>query len=144
MNIVLLHYAAHPIVGGVENVMRQHSRMMAEAGHRVRVVAGRGEQVDPGVEFVSVPLVDSQAPTILSLKRELDAGTVPADFGHVSSQLEQGLREVLADADWIFAHNVCSLNKNLPLTAALSRILQGPRAPRFVLWTHDSAWTTPR
>ena len=44
MKITLLHYAAHPIVGGVENVMHQHSLLMADAGHRVTVIAGRGER----------------------------------------------------------------------------------------------------
>ncbi len=58
INIVLIHYAAAPVIGGVENVMRQHARLMAAAGHRVRIVAGRGEQLDSGVEFTSVPLVD--------------------------------------------------------------------------------------
>ena len=144
MNVVLLHYTAYPIVGGVENVVRQHSRMMAEAGHRVRLVAGRGAQVDSNVKFVSMPLVDSQAPEILGLKRELDAGALPAGFEQLSSRIEMQLRELIVDAEWILAHNVCSLNKNLALTAALWRLSQAPDPPRIALWHHDLAWTTAR
>lgn len=144
MNIVLLHYAAHPIVGGVENVVRQHSRLMAEAGHSVRLVAGRGAQVDPNVDFVSMPLVDSQSPEILGLKRELDIGALPAGFERLSSQIESRLRELFVDVDWILAHNVCSLNKNLALTAALWRLAQAPGVPRIALWHHDLAWASPR
>jgi glycosyltransferase involved in cell wall biosynthesis len=144
MNLVLLHYAAHPIVGGVENVMREHSRMMAAAGHHVRIVAGRGAQADDDVEFAGVPLVDSQAPEVLVLKRELDVGTVPLGFQPLSVEIEHRLKEQFRGADWIFAHNVCSLNKNLPLTAALRRISEETAAPRLALWHHDLAWTTPR
>ena len=141
---MLLHYAAHPIVGGVETVMRAHSRLMAGAGHHVLIVAGRGVQADPDVEFVGFPLVDSQSPEILELKRALDSGRVPARFESLSSQIEDGLRAHLREADWLFAHNVCSLNKNLALTAALRRISDDQAAPRLGIWHHDLAWTTPR
>lgn len=144
MKIALLHYASHPIIGGVENVVRQHSRLMAEAGHSVRVIAGRGAQVDAEVEFVPLALADSQAAEVLALKRELDAGQVPASFHQVVSQIELQLSQALAETDWIFAHNVCSLNKNLALTAALHRISNTRDKPRFALWHHDLAWTTPR
>jgi mannosylglucosylglycerate synthase len=44
----------------------------------------------------------------------------------------------------LVAHNVASLAKNLPLTAALHTLTQRPGAPALVLWHHDLAWTTPR
>ena len=61
VKITLVHYAAHPVVGGVETVMREHGRRMARAGHTVRILAGRGAQVDPEVEFMGLPLLDSMA-----------------------------------------------------------------------------------
>jgi glycosyltransferase involved in cell wall biosynthesis len=51
---------------------------------------------------------------------------------------------ILTDTEWLFAHNVCSLNKNLPLTAALHRIAANPGLLRIALWHHDLAWATPR
>lgn len=122
----------------------EHSRLMARAGHRVRIIAGRGGTVDPGVEFVNLPLVDSQAMEVLAVKSDLDAGTVPPGFEELTARIEGQLIQALADADWLFAHNVCSLNKNLPLTAALRRISLSRTGLRLVLWHHDLAWTTPR
>ena len=58
MRIALLHYAGQPVVGGVESVMREHGRLMAGAGHHVRIIAGRGDQVDPDVEFTRLALID--------------------------------------------------------------------------------------
>ncbi|MCI0355229.1 MAG: glycosyltransferase, partial [Acidobacteria bacterium] len=46
--------------------------------------------------------------------------------------------------DVVVAHNVCSLHKNLALTAALHILSQEPGAPGFILWHHDLAWGTPR
>lgn len=139
--VALLHYSAPPVVGGVESVLGHHARLMADAGHEVRIVAGRGEQTDPRIPFIQVPLADSRYPDILKIKGELDAGRLPAEFAKFADSLAAQLNEVLGDTDILIAHNVCSLNKNLVLTAAvrnLSNILQ------VILWHHDLAWTTPR
>ena len=143
MRVALLHYAAHPVVGGVESVMREHSRLMARSGHQVRVIAGRGAQVDPEVEFTRLALVDSLAPEVLNLKPALDAGRVPPEFQDLSKAIEDQLQENLTGFDWLFVHNVCSLNKNLAATSALRRIAAAA-GPRLVLWHHDLAWATPR
>jgi glycosyltransferase involved in cell wall biosynthesis len=140
----MIHYAAAPVVGGVENVMRQHARLLVAAGNRVRIVAGRGRQIDAGVEFTSLALADSQNPEVLTAKSELDAGRVPPAFELLAEKIEQQLRRVLDGADWLVCHNVCSLNKNLALTAAIHRVSESHRLPRLILWHHDLAWTTPR
>jgi len=144
MKIALLHYAAPPVVGGVESVIFHHACLMADAGHHVSILAGRGEQTHPRISFVSIPLVDSRNPQILAAKTELDAGKIPAQFEILTSELVGELSKHLSDVDVLIAHNVCSLNKNLPLTAALKRIAELPGAPRLLLWHHDLAWTTPR
>jgi len=124
--------------------MREHARLMAAAGNRVRIVAGRGRQIDAGVEFTSLPLADSQNPEVLAAKAELDAGRVPAAFEVLAQRIEDQLHSVLEGADWVICHNVCSLNKNLALTAALHRASESQRSPRMILWHHDLAWTAPR
>jgi glycosyltransferase involved in cell wall biosynthesis len=140
-NIALLHYSAPPVVGGVESVLGHQARLMAGAGHDVCILAGRGEQTDARIPFVQVPLADSRHPEILALKAELDAGGLPSGFSKVVDSLTADLNQTLAGTDVLIAHNVCSLSKNLALTAAvknLSHILQ------VILWHHDLAWTTPR
>lgn len=39
MNIVLVHYSAPPVVGGVESVLAHQARLMADAGHTVKIIA---------------------------------------------------------------------------------------------------------
>lgn len=142
-NVALLHYSAPPIVGGVESVLGYHARLMADAGHRVRIVAARGEQTDPRIPLIHVPLTDSRHPEILELKTELDRGHIPSGFDELVTPLTAHLNEALEGVDVLIAHNVCSLNKNLALTAAVRNLAKNKR-PRIVLWHHDLAWTTPR
>ena len=139
--VALLHYSAPPVVGGVESVLGHQARLMADAGHEVRIVAGRGEQTDSRIPFIHIPLADSRHPEILALKADLDAGRLPASFSKLADLLTAELHEALDETDILIAHNICSLNKNLALTAAvknLSNIFQA------IVWHHDLAWTTPR
>ena len=144
MKIALLHYSAPPVVGGVESVLGHHARLMARAGHHVRILAGRGQQTDPQIEFISIPLLDSRHPTILNLKAALDQGSRPGEFEETAQEIERALGEALDGVDLLIAHNVCSLHKNLALTAALEALSRKPGSPRLIAWHHDLAWTTPR
>jgi len=144
MRIDLLHYSAPPVVGGVESVLAQHARLMADAGHTVRVIAGRAEQFDERVPVMRLPLADSRHPQIMHIKSGLDQGAIPTEFEIVSDELFSTIQSLSAGSEILIVHNVCSLHKNLPFTAALFRLSQMKNAPRFILWHHDLAWTTPR
>lgn len=144
MKITLIHYSAPPVIGGVESVLGHHARLFTNHGHEVRILAGRGALFDERVRFVEVPLFDSRHPDILALKSELDRGVVPDRFYDLVDRLSLYLHRYANDADWVIAHNVCSLHKNLALTAALRRWCCSEARPKIVLWHHDLAWTTPR
>lgn len=144
MNIAILHYAAPPIIGGVESVIGQHARLIVAAGYRVTIIAGRGEQTSEDIPFTSIPLVDSRNPQVLAVKEKLDGGIIPDDFERLAGDLAGILEDHLKRVDILVAHNVCSLNKNLILTAALKKLTLQPSTPRTILWHHDLAWTTPR
>lgn len=152
MNVAILHYSVPPIIGGVESVIAHHSHLMAADGHSVRLIAARGEALPTGgragekIPLFPIPLAGSQHPRVLALKEQLDRGSVTADFDSLRDDLVSQLDAVLSDVDILIAHNVCSLNKNLALTAALHKLhtAASRKFPRLILWHHDLAWTTPR
>jgi mannosylglucosylglycerate synthase len=144
MRLGLLHYSVPPIVGGVESVMAHHAEQMLAAGHLVRLIAARGRRGSQQLGLARVPLADSLHPDILAAKAELDVGRVPPQFDALVAQLSTALRKAAAGVDVLFAHNVCSLHKNLALTAALHQLNGTPGFPRLILWHHDLAWTMPR
>ena len=140
MHIALLHYSVPPIVGGVESVLAHHARLLSAAGHTVHLFAARGDGLSTEIPLIQLPLIDSRHPWVLEAKAELDRGVVPANFETLTTEITRDLQAVLTDVDVLIAHNVCSLNKNLALTAAIARL----NRPRIMLWHHDLAWTTPR
>src|SRR3990172_2256840 len=119
MNIGLLHYSVPPVVGGVETIVAKHAALMTDAGHKVCAIAGRGAQFDPRIAFHQIPLVDSLQPDVLSVKSELDQGVVSMKFDSLLAEISSSLNPVLHELEILIAHNVCSLHKNLALTAAL-------------------------
>ena len=152
MNIAILHYSVPPVVGGVESVIAHHARLMNADGHSVCLIAARGESLptggraSEGIPLFPIPLADSQHPRVLAVKEQLDRGDVTGDFDSLRDELVSHLQAALSDMDILIAHNVCSLNKNLALTAALHKLhtAASQKLPRLILWHHDLAWTTPR
>jgi len=144
MNIALLHYSVPPIVGGVESVIAHHARLMSADGHSVRLIAARGEPPGDQIPLITMPLADSRHERILQMKVGLDRGDVTEDFEVIRDKLAIELLTALAGVDMLIAHNVCSLNKNIALTAALYQLHTSKKLPRLILWHHDLAWTTPR
>ncbi|HXF85693.1 MAG TPA: glycosyltransferase family 4 protein [Anaerolineales bacterium] len=144
MKITLLHYSSPPVVGGVESVLAHHARLMADAGHHVTILAGRGDVFDERVRVHILPHLDSRHPKVMEVKKILDAGKHTPDFDELRETIKKELWRELEDCDVIIAHNVASLHKNLALTAALHEAYKTPGFPRLILWHHDLAWTTPR
>jgi len=142
LRVGLLHYTAPPVVGGVEAVLGRHARLLADAGHSVRVIAGRGRSRDPRIELFRVVLADTRHPAIRTARTSLDAGEVPAGFNGLVDELEVVLRGSVAGLDVLVAHNACGLHFNLPLTAALRRLAGDDDAPPIVAWQHDLAWAS--
>lgn len=144
MHITILHYAAPPIIGGVESVIYHHAIELAALGHEVQVIAGRGEPFDLRVAFHAVDLIDSRHPDIIAIKDELDQGIVSAAFEGLVQRIEAQLAPLLRSTDVLIAHNVLSLHKNLPLTVALHRWATNLSKPRLIAWHHDLAWISAR
>jgi glycosyltransferase involved in cell wall biosynthesis len=127
----------------VEQVLGHHARLLADAGHAVRIVAGRGASLDPRITFVPLPAADTRHPAIVALQADLDAGRIPPTFAATVALLADQLVAAVAGADVLVAHNVGSLNRNLALTAALREMAGRIPGPRLVLWHHDLAWALP-
>jgi mannosylglucosylglycerate synthase len=144
MKIALLHYSSPPIVGGVESVIAHHARLMANAGHEVTILAGRGEGFDERIKVQILPRLDSRHPDVMEAKDFLDAGKHSPTFEILREQIRKELLKELKDCDVLIAHNVASLHKNLALTAVLYEEYNKPGFPHLVLWHHDLAWTTSR
>jgi glycosyltransferase involved in cell wall biosynthesis len=141
----LLHYSAPPVIGGVENVILEHSRLFVKAGYPVGIIAGRGDKkaLPAGVDLSRIPEIDSQHPRILELSHELEQGPLPESFDEMANGLAEKLVSVLTSIDHLIVHNIFTKHFNLPLTAALFRLLDQGAIRHCVAWCHDITWTSP-
>lgn len=137
--VAILHYAAPPIIGGVESTIYHHARLLVKTGIRVEVIAGRGQPFHPEVIFHHIPRMDSRHKEILALNQSLAIGKVTREFFHLRDRLIEELGRLLHQVDACIVHNAMTLHKNLPLTAAL-HLLSEQEHVHFIAWCHDFAW----
>lgn len=132
MKIVLLHYRYAPAIAGVELILEQHARLMADVGHEVTVVAGEGASRDPRVRVVVIPELrgGGTASWLLPAAQEVEA------MGAL-------LRPWVEWADRVLVHNVMTMPFALGATLALERLAVEFGEGRMVSWVHDLAAVNP-
>jgi mannosylglucosylglycerate synthase len=125
--------------------MAAHARVLSQAGHRVRIVAGRAGDMGPQVEVFADPLLGSRGPAIEQVARQLAAGHAGPAFDALVEQIGEQLNTALDGIDVAIVHNVLSLHKNLAFTAALRRWHDraGHDGAQLLAWCHDFAWLDP-
>ena len=145
MRVGILHFTAPPIVGGVEQLMATHARLLAADGHEVTLLAGRGRAVRRDVPLRWLPLLDSKNARVLAVGEALTRGEVPETFQTLADELYTELVCAFEQLrlEVCIVHNALTLHFNLSLTAALHRIAASGIGPRIVGWCHDLAWTNP-
>ncbi|MDI7252929.1 MAG: glycosyltransferase family 4 protein, partial [Actinomycetota bacterium] len=132
--VAIVHYSAPPIVGGVETILRNQAAFLAECGIRVRVIAGVGGEVAPGVETVYIPELSSNHPAFQGLSGD--------GLRRAAEGLLDKLREAVAGFQALIVHNMLTMPFNLVATAAL-RLLIERSSMRAIVWCHDSPYFDP-
>ncbi len=144
MHIGIIHYAAPPVVGGVELTIFHHARTLTALEHQVTILAGQGDSVLPQVAYREEPLVGSRSEAILEVSRVLAKGQIPTNFESLVAQTRAALLAHLGDCAVIIGHNLFTLHKNLVLTTAVYQLTQAGQGPPWVAWHHDFAWLRPQ
>ena len=145
MKTAILHYSSPPEIGGVEAVIQAHAFQFAKAGLPLTVIAGRGDSaaLPDGVDFVCIPEIDTMNPEISAATAELNRGNIPDSFENLVGRLTAQLRPLLKPFDHLIVHNVLTKHFNLPLTAALFRLMDEGTITHTVAWCHDLTWSSP-
>ncbi|MGI5837677.1 MAG: glycosyltransferase family 4 protein [Chloroflexota bacterium] len=138
--VAILHYTCPPIVGGVEQLIAVHAGLLADRGYPTRIITGKGEPFRSDVPVDIVPSLYSKDPELLAINEELDRGVVSDRFYAMAEGIYRSLSAALAGVGLCVVHNAFTLHFNLPLTAALVRMVERGEAPRIVAWCHDVSW----
>ena len=120
MRIAQIHYAAPPIVGGVERIIEQQSRLLLRHGHEVVVCCGNRDAAIPGVETRVVPALAAN-PTAMA------AGA--GDFAL--------LCEMLSTCDLAIVHNMFTMPFHWAASEHLAALSQIQDKTQWWNWVHD-------
>lgn len=144
-SIAILHYTLPPVVGGVESVILAQARAFIRAGYPVTMIAGRGQRdaLPQHSELIIVPELDSRHPEIAAISESLANGHVPESFTPAVEKLIDSLYPILKRFDHVIIHNVMTKHSNLPLTAALIRLIEMGGIRHAIAWCHDASWISP-
>lgn len=134
--IALLHYSSPPVVGGVEEIIRQQASLFHRYHHFVKIFVGEGDQFTDKYKVECNPLLSSKKfpPDEFDPSSKKGATQTAQKY---SQEIYDYLKEILADFDVAVFHNVLSMPYNLPFTYAVHRIAQEKILP-VVSWNHDS------
>ena len=142
LRIGILHYSCPPVVGGVEEVVRQHAFILHRLGQSVSILAGMGEVFTDLFPVRIELLLGSKNPSILKAQKQ----SINGNHKHIkqlTSKIYQILKDWFHNFDVILAHNVLHMPFNLPLTLALRRLAASGNGPAIVSWAHDSPYLQP-
>jgi mannosylglucosylglycerate synthase len=108
MRIALVHYAAPPVIGGVERVLEQQAAILIEKGHQVVVVcANKGAKVTGAIM--------EYAPNFY-VKR---------------------LQSALAGCEVVIVHNMFTMPFNWDATQTIAGLSREMTGARWINWVHD-------
>ena len=140
-NIALLHYSCPPVVGGVEEIIRQQASLLNRFYHNVKVFAGDGGRFSDKCEIEINPLLGSRCRQVLEahhMGREGQTEKMEA----LTEKIYGYLTKSLEGFDVLIAHNVLTMPYNLPFALALHRIGREEEIP-VISWNHDSPYFYP-
>ena len=140
-NVALLHYSCPPIVGGVEEVVREQAHLLTGYYHNVKVFSGDGGRFYENIEVELNPLLGSRNKDIIKAHEESKAGNTKV-LESLSKDIYNYLSEQLKGFDILIAHNVLTMPYNLPLSAGLHRVARDGIIP-IISWNHDSPYFYP-
>ncbi|MBC7252820.1 MAG: glycosyltransferase family 4 protein [Actinobacteria bacterium] len=132
--VAIVHYSAPPVVGGVETILRNQACFLADCGLRVRVLAGAGGDVAPGVETKIIPELSSAHYRTRDLAE--------TEFRREVELLLGKLKEATIGFHALIVHNMLTMPFNLVATAALRNLIEDGSL-RALVWCHDSPYFDP-
>lgn len=121
MRIAIVHYAASPIIGGVERVIEQQAKVLSDHGHEVVVICGN--------EGAAVATAEMRILSSLKANVALDE--------RAGEQLVEDLSETLKGAEVVLVHNMFTMPFNWMASKVLARLSREMTGSRFVNWVHD-------
>ena len=139
LRIGILHYSCPPVVGGVEEILSQHARILHRLGQQVSLLAGMGEVFTESFPVRIEPVLGSQSEIITKAHERSSKGD-HKPLKELTNSIYDLLTDWAKNLHVILAHNLLQMPFNLPLTLAMRRLAASSLGPVIVSWAHDSPY----
>jgi glycosyltransferase involved in cell wall biosynthesis len=136
-DIAIIHYSAPPIIGGVENVIHEHTLLFIANKYSVKIITGKGTKFHKKVKIKIIPQMLAFEPLNKLISKKLDEGIVSKAFYNRVKFFYKKIKDEIKDRDIIIIHNLLTMHFNMPLTTALVKIIKEVKNKKFISWTHD-------
>ena len=140
-NIALIHYSCPPVIGGVEEIVRQQAQLFHRNYHQVKIIAGEGGQFSLDYPIEINPLLYTRHPQILRVHKKIMEGS-SSGLEQLADRIYFYLSKSLENYDFLIAHNILTMNFNLPLTFAIHKLVNN-NSIKIIAWNHDSPYFYP-
>lgn len=141
--VLLIHFSAPPVISGVDVMMRDQARMFRLFGFKVDIMAGTGKHFRKDIPLHVIKRISPRHPKVLHIRQELEKGIVSPAFYQLERQLYRTIKEYIVNhnINICILHNIMIRHYNLPLTAALARLVVDYPDVKFIAWVHDTLFS---
>ena len=133
--IGIIHYTLKPSVGGIENLIDEQVRALAELGHQSVLIAGHGARPG-GADLRLIPELDPSHPEVLHEWSTVD-GALPPRANPFVERLIERVDSATRDCDQIWVHNLFSVYLNPFASVALGALAEREGSTSWVAWCED-------
>jgi glycosyltransferase involved in cell wall biosynthesis len=141
--IAIIHFTIYPVIGGVEILIDQHARLLADRGYDIELFVAQGQKFDPRVKVTVVPEIDCTSKDNMEVRQKLEKeNTVIPKFEVLSKDVYKVFKKLLADKDYCVIHNMQTNQLHIPAAKAF-RKLATELPTKFIAWCHDHVLLTP-
>ncbi|MBN2279152.1 MAG: glycosyltransferase [Candidatus Marinimicrobia bacterium] len=138
--VVMLHYAVPPVVGGVEFMIEPLCSLFTKNGWHVSLIAGKGNISRPNIQTTLLPELNPEHPVIQRLQENLKTGSFPENYETEVLNFEKKLMTHIGNIKNIIIHNMMTMPFNFTATHALYNYIKKNPHKNFFVWVHDLAY----
>lgn len=138
-NIAILHYSAPPVVGGVEEVIKQQALLFRRNLLNVKIIAGKGAQFENYIPVVINPLLLSNNDEVNDAINLLRQKNDMSGINSLKERIKIFLKNELQNFDILIVHNILNMRYNLPAAMAVHEIADEMDI-KVINWAHDSLY----
>ena len=139
--VAIMHYDSPPNTGGVEILLGEQAKILANLGYDVTIVTGNGESPQKNIKIFE----DEKIQSIMRYNPELykkivSEGIVDEEFNKLVNHFEKKLFYFFDTQDVIIIHNILTLIHNLPLSFVIKKYIKSHPKKKFIIWVHDQTF----